>query len=73
MLTLILTALKARYDRWQDRRSLRGLMEKDDRTLSDIGLTRQDIAAALSNPDIDDTRAEAFRLSRLAHRPFNSF
>ncbi len=73
MLTLILNALKARHNQWRDRRALRSLMDRDDYTLRDIGLTRQDISAALSDPTVEDARTEAFRLSRLSYRPFNSF
>lgn len=73
MLSLLIAAIQARLARARERRALRSILDKDDRTLSDIGLTRSDVNAALSDPKVIDARAEAFRLSRLANRPFGMF
>jgi len=63
MLTLLLNALRARIAEWHDRMTLRALLEKDDRTLCDIGLTRPDIESALNKPIGIGARHEARRLS----------
>ncbi len=73
MLTLLIAALQARFAHWQERRALRRILDKDDRTLADIGLSRADVHSVLSKTDLANPREEAFRLSRLAHRPFNMF
>ena len=66
MLTLILNALRARLQEYRDRAALREVLQKDDRTLRDIGLTRPDIESALSKPMAIGARNEAYRLSRLS-------
>ncbi len=66
MLTLLINALKNRIRESQDRRTLRRLLNRDDRTLRNIGLTRPDIESALAKPFGIGARNEARRLSRLS-------
>lgn len=65
MLTLLINALMNRLNEASDRRTLRHLLNKDDRTLRDIGLARPDIEQALAKPFSIGAKAEAFRLSRI--------
>ncbi len=39
---------------WRNRRDVAVLLRADDRMLSDIGLTRQDVLGALANPVAED-------------------
>ncbi|HUF88080.1 MAG TPA: DUF1127 domain-containing protein [Thermohalobaculum sp.] len=61
----MLTILTRSALRWMEehrrRAQLRGLLEKDDRMLEDIGLTRGDIEEALSRPMQADAREHAYR------------
>ena len=66
MFDLIAHRLKAWYREFRDRQQLRDLLAKDDRVLEDIGLTRQDIEAALMKPFGVSGRNEAYRLSLLS-------
>jgi len=54
--------------RWQDaartRRSIKQLLDLDDRLLNDIGLTRGNVVAAISGPFSDDDVAWLSRLTR---------
>lgn len=50
----------------RDRRELRDLLDRDERILRDIGLTRADVESALAKPLGLGARHEAYRLSRLA-------
>lgn len=50
----------------KDRREMRALLEKDERMLRDIGLTRADIESALNKPLGIAARHEAHRLARIA-------
>ena len=50
----------------RNRRQLRDLLQKDDRLLRDVGLTRHDVEVALSKPMQFDARSEALRLSRIS-------
>ena len=68
MLTILINALKNRAREAEDRRNLRQLLAKDDRTLCDIGLTRADVESALAKPMGIGARHEARRLSRLSLR-----
>lgn len=68
----MLSYFKPLARRWmreaRNRRELRSLLEKDDRILRDVGLTRADVESALSQPFGADARDEAYRLSRLSLR-----
>ena len=66
MMTRIISALRAYFTELQDRHQLRALLAKDDRMLRDIGLTREDVEAALAKPIRVQARQEARRLSRLS-------
>ena len=66
MLDFLIATAKGMAKEFRNRRELRELLEKDDRILSDIGLTRADVESALSKPMGINARHEAFRLSRLA-------
>ncbi|MEM7061027.1 MAG: DUF1127 domain-containing protein [Pseudomonadota bacterium] len=50
----------------KDRRQLQTLLQKEDRILQDIGLTREDIEMALQKPYNVPARSEARRLARLS-------
>lgn len=62
----VFTIFRAFIRELHDRAQLRELLEKDDRLLRDVGLTRADIGAALSKPFRIQARDEALRLSRLS-------
>jgi uncharacterized protein YjiS (DUF1127 family) len=66
MLDLFMDTARALAKEFRSRRELRELLEKDDRILQDIGLTRADIESALRKPMGINARHEATRLSRLA-------
>jgi uncharacterized protein YjiS (DUF1127 family) len=66
MLDMVIDQAQRLAKEFRSRRELRELLEKDDRVLRDIGLTRADVEAALSKPMNIDARREAVRLSRLA-------
>ena len=66
MLHLLIDTAKGLAKEMRSRRELRDLLEKDDRILQDIGLTRADIESALSKPRGINARHEAVRLSRIA-------
>lgn len=63
----MLTILTRTALRWMEehrrRAELRRLLEKDNRMLEDIGLTRGDIEDALSQPIQADARDHAYRHS----------
>jgi uncharacterized protein YjiS (DUF1127 family) len=48
---------------WRNRRSVAQLSEFDDHMLADLGLTRGDVSAALSQPFSQDPSAELKRIS----------
>lgn len=60
--------IRAFWKELRDRRQLQALLEKDDRLLRDMGLTREDIGLALSRPFAIRAKDEAHRLSRLSFR-----
>ena len=64
----VFSVIHAFWKELQDRRQLQALLEKDDRLLRDMGLTREDIGAALSKPYKVGATTEAKRLSRLSFR-----
>lgn len=71
----VFSVIRAFWKELQDRRQLRVLLNKDDRLLRDMGLTREDIGVALSKPFAISAREEArrlsgvsFQLDRVAHR-----
>jgi uncharacterized protein YjiS (DUF1127 family) len=66
MLDFLIDTAKGLAREMRNRRELRDLLERDDRVLQDIGLTRGDIEAALGKPLGFNARHEAFRLSRMA-------
>ena len=66
MLDFLIDTAKGLSKELRNRRELRQLLEKDDRILQDIGLTRTDVESALSKPMGINARHEAVRLSRLA-------
>jgi uncharacterized protein YjiS (DUF1127 family) len=66
MLDFVIEAAKGLAKEFRGRRELRELLEKDDRILHDIGLTRVDVESALSKPVGINARREAVRLSRIA-------
>lgn len=66
MLDFLIDTARALSRELRSRRELRGLLEKDDRILHDIGLTRSDVESALSKPMGINARHEAVRLSRIA-------
>ncbi len=66
MLDFLVAAVRHIRKELRERRELRELLEKDERILRDIGLTRFDVQAALSKPIGIGARHEAFRLSRIA-------
>lgn len=63
----MLTDLIATFRHWTEERrqraQLRTLLDKDDRLLTDIGLTRHDIEMALDEPISTPARTEAYRRS----------
>lgn len=61
MLTLLTTSALRWMEEHRRRAQLRGLLEKDDRVLEDIGLTRGDIEEALSRPMSESARDHAYR------------
>ncbi|MFK7945080.1 MAG: hypothetical protein AB8B85_19510 [Paracoccaceae bacterium] len=68
MLTLIANFLKNRLQEHRERVQLRDLLQKDDRLLRDVGLTRVDVEAALSKSFEISAKREAYRLSALSLR-----
>jgi uncharacterized protein YjiS (DUF1127 family) len=66
MLDFLIDTAKAMSKEFRNRRELRELLERDDRILHDIGLTRADIESALTRPISINARHEAVRLSRIA-------
>ncbi|MEM9061133.1 MAG: DUF1127 domain-containing protein [Pseudomonadota bacterium] len=66
MLSYFKPIAKALFTELRRRRELRDLLDKDDRVLRDVGLTRADVEIALSKPLQFDARAEAIRLSRIS-------
>ena len=62
----VVSIIRAFFVELRDRSQLRALLEKDDRTLRDIGLTREDVHIALAKPWRLKARDEALRLSRLS-------
>lgn len=66
MLDFLIEAARELAKEFRNRRELRDLLEKDDRILHDIGLTRVDVESALSKPMGINARHEAVRLSRIA-------
>jgi uncharacterized protein YjiS (DUF1127 family) len=65
MLYFLINTARRLAEEFRNRRELRELLEKDDRILHDIGLTRADVESALSKPMGINARHEAIRLSRL--------
>lgn len=63
MLTLLLTALRRLAAERRRRIELRGLLDKDDRLLADMGLTRTEIEVALALPYTESACTAARRLS----------
>ena len=66
MLNFIQSLARAWFKELRRRRELNNLLQKDDRILRDVGLTRPDVEAALAKPMAFDARAEALRLSRIS-------
>jgi uncharacterized protein YjiS (DUF1127 family) len=66
MLDYFMDTARVLAKEFRSRRELRELLEKDDRILQDIGMTRADIESALRKPMGINARHEAARLSRLA-------
>ena len=66
MLDFLIDTARGLAKEFRNRRELRELLERDDRILRDIGLTRADVESALSKPMGINARHEALRLSRLA-------
>jgi uncharacterized protein YjiS (DUF1127 family) len=56
--------LAAVWKAWVNRRRLMPLLELDDHMLRDIGVTRHDVAAALSLPAAEDPSPRLVALSR---------
>ena len=65
-MTQVISVVGAFFKELRDRRQLMALLQKDDRMLRDVGLTREDIGVALSKPFSIQARNEAMRLSRLS-------
>lgn len=65
-MTQFISVIRAFLKEAKDRRQLQDLMQKDDRILRDIGLTREDIGVALNKPFNVRARSEARRLSRVS-------
>jgi uncharacterized protein YjiS (DUF1127 family) len=63
MLTILTRAALRWMEEHRRRAQLRALLEKDDRLLGDIGLTRADIEEALSRPMTESARDHAYRHS----------
>lgn len=63
MLTILTRAALHWMEEHRRRAELRRLLERDDRILADIGLTRADIEEALSRPMRDSAREHAYRHS----------
>lgn len=68
MLSYFKPLARAWFKELRDRRELHDLLQKDDRILRDVGLTRADIEVALSKPLSVDARTEADRLSQISLR-----
>lgn len=68
MLNALNSMIRAWLKELRNRRELNQLLQKDDRLLRDVGLTRADVEAALSKPISMDARDEAYRLSTLSLR-----
>jgi uncharacterized protein YjiS (DUF1127 family) len=66
MLDFLIETGRGLAKEFRNRRELRDLLERDDRILRDIGLTRADVESALSKPMGINARHEAVRMSRLA-------
>ncbi|MEL7469839.1 MAG: DUF1127 domain-containing protein [Pseudomonadota bacterium] len=66
MLSYFKPIAKAWFKQLRNRSDLRELLEKDDRILRDVGLTRADVESALAKPMEFDARTEALRLSRIS-------
>ena len=66
MLSYFKPLAQAWFKELRNRRQLQSLLQKDDRILRDVGLTRHDVEAALAKPIEFDARAEALRLSRIS-------
>lgn len=66
MLNDAIAYIRAFWKELNDRRAMRELLEKDDRMLRDVGLTRADVESALMKPFGVGARSEAYRLSRLS-------
>jgi uncharacterized protein YjiS (DUF1127 family) len=66
MLDFLIDTARRLAKELRDRRQMRDLLEKDDRLLRDIGLTRADVESALAKPIGLGARHEAYRLSRMA-------
>ena len=66
MLDFLIETARELSKELRDRRELRDLLEKDDRILRDIGLTRADVGSALAKPMGINARHEAARLPRVA-------
>ena len=65
-MTKVFSVVRTFFKELRDRRQLMALLQKDDRMLRDVGLTREDIGVALSKPFSIQARNEAMRLSRLS-------
>ena len=65
-MTQVISLIRAFLKEFNDRRQLRALLNKDDRLLRDIGVTREDVAIALNKPFRIPAREEARRLSRVS-------
>jgi uncharacterized protein YjiS (DUF1127 family) len=61
MLTMLTTAALRWMEEHRRRANLRALLEKDDRVLRDIGLTRGDIEETLTRPMSESARDHAYR------------
>jgi uncharacterized protein YjiS (DUF1127 family) len=61
--------LRAAWRRRRNRRVVAGLLEMDDHILADIGVTRSDIAIALSRQDIRDPSVQLAHLRNEARLP----
>lgn len=68
MLSYFKPLARAWFKELRNRRELNNLLQKDDRILRDVGLTRADIESALAKPLSVDARTEADRLSTISLR-----
>ncbi|MEM9140825.1 MAG: DUF1127 domain-containing protein [Pseudomonadota bacterium] len=64
MIESLFKAIRAIRDEVEARRQLRDLLQKDDRLLRDVGVTRADVEIALAKPFRVPAWEEARRLSR---------